>query len=177
MLDANRVQEKWFAFCNSVQLFIIIVLAMIQICLREVIQCCSPCFQSHSVVLQKNYAFISTKVYAHQLFVSLEIFIKMVMNSEAGLFLLQIQILLCQRLLTCFACLQALLHACIACSLKPSIDWIAASDLEDESANMVLSLYSCMQIPLMHLLEKLTLYLHFSVFHRHQKLMLLHGRH
>ncbi|OAY61899.1 CTP synthase isoform X2 [Manihot esculenta] len=31
---------------------------------------------------------------------------------------------------------KALLHACIACSLKPSIDWIAASDLEDESANM-----------------------------------------
>ncbi|XP_052479912.1 uncharacterized protein LOC105802977 isoform X3 [Gossypium raimondii] len=27
----------------------------------------------------------------------------------------------------------ALLHACIACSLKPSIDWIAASDLEDDS--------------------------------------------
>ncbi|KAH9703502.1 CTP synthase [Citrus sinensis] len=31
---------------------------------------------------------------------------------------------------------QALLHACIACSLKPSIDWIAASDLEDESAKL-----------------------------------------
>ncbi|GAV57018.1 GATase domain-containing protein/CTP_synth_N domain-containing protein, partial [Cephalotus follicularis] len=29
---------------------------------------------------------------------------------------------------------KALLHACIACSLRPSIDWIAASDLEDESA-------------------------------------------
>ncbi|PKI73944.1 hypothetical protein CRG98_005669, partial [Punica granatum] len=29
---------------------------------------------------------------------------------------------------------KALLHACIACSLKPAIDWIAASDLEDESA-------------------------------------------
>ncbi|KAL8259154.1 hypothetical protein R6Q59_027107 [Mikania micrantha] len=29
---------------------------------------------------------------------------------------------------------KALLHACIACSLKPSIEWIAASDLEDESA-------------------------------------------
>ncbi|OMO63959.1 CTP synthase [Corchorus capsularis] len=29
---------------------------------------------------------------------------------------------------------KALLHACIACSLKPSIDWIAASDLEDDSA-------------------------------------------
>ncbi|KAH7837803.1 hypothetical protein Vadar_018140 [Vaccinium darrowii] len=27
---------------------------------------------------------------------------------------------------------KALLHACIACSLKPSVDWIAASDLEDE---------------------------------------------
>ncbi|XP_020529851.1 CTP synthase isoform X2 [Amborella trichopoda] len=26
---------------------------------------------------------------------------------------------------------KALLHACIACSLKPSIEWIAASDLED----------------------------------------------
>ncbi|KAJ8438164.1 hypothetical protein Cgig2_033043 [Carnegiea gigantea] len=31
---------------------------------------------------------------------------------------------------------QALLHACIACSLKPTIDWIAASDLEDESAKL-----------------------------------------
>uniref|UniRef100_A0A803LF84 CTP synthase n=1 Tax=Chenopodium quinoa TaxID=63459 RepID=A0A803LF84_CHEQI len=30
--------------------------------------------------------------------------------------------------------LRALLHACIACSMKPAIDWIAASDLEDESA-------------------------------------------
>ncbi|XP_026446191.1 CTP synthase-like [Papaver somniferum] len=30
---------------------------------------------------------------------------------------------------------KALLHACIACSLKPSIDWIAASDLEDATAN------------------------------------------
>ncbi|KAL0420095.1 UNVERIFIED_CONTAM: CTP synthase [Sesamum radiatum] len=29
---------------------------------------------------------------------------------------------------------KALLHACIACSLKPEIDWIAASDLEDDSA-------------------------------------------
>ncbi|KAG6417761.1 hypothetical protein SASPL_119954 [Salvia splendens] len=28
----------------------------------------------------------------------------------------------------------ALLHACIACSLKPAIDWIAASDLEDDNA-------------------------------------------
>ncbi|KAK9136728.1 hypothetical protein Sjap_007322 [Stephania japonica] len=27
--------------------------------------------------------------------------------------------------------IKALLHACIACSLKPSIDWVAASDLED----------------------------------------------
>ncbi|KMT09930.1 hypothetical protein BVRB_5g121470 [Beta vulgaris subsp. vulgaris] len=30
--------------------------------------------------------------------------------------------------------IKALLHACIACSTKPAIDWIAASDLEDESA-------------------------------------------
>ncbi|XP_027936047.1 CTP synthase-like isoform X1 [Vigna unguiculata] len=29
---------------------------------------------------------------------------------------------------------KALLHACVARSFKPSIDWIAASDLEDESA-------------------------------------------
>ncbi|XP_047983799.1 CTP synthase-like [Salvia hispanica] len=29
---------------------------------------------------------------------------------------------------------KALLHACIACSLKPAIDWIAASDLEDDNA-------------------------------------------
>jgi hypothetical protein len=41
----------------------------------------------------------------------------------------------------CYAlfCLQALLHACIACSLKPSIDWIAASDLEEDSAESVLN--------------------------------------
>lgn len=32
--------------------------------------------------------------------------------------------------------IKALLHACIACSLKPTIDWIAASDLEDESAKL-----------------------------------------
>ncbi|XP_024973595.1 CTP synthase [Cynara cardunculus var. scolymus] len=31
---------------------------------------------------------------------------------------------------------KALLHACIACLLKPSIEWIAASDLEDESAKL-----------------------------------------
>ncbi|KAG9459577.1 hypothetical protein H6P81_004085 [Aristolochia fimbriata] len=31
---------------------------------------------------------------------------------------------------------KALLHACIACSLKPSVQWIAASDLEDESAKL-----------------------------------------
>ncbi|CAL9029105.1 unnamed protein product [Prunus brigantina] len=31
---------------------------------------------------------------------------------------------------------KALLHACVACSLKPSIDWIAASDLEDDSAKL-----------------------------------------
>ncbi|XP_010931725.1 uncharacterized protein [Elaeis guineensis] len=29
---------------------------------------------------------------------------------------------------------KALLHACVSCSLKPSIQWIAASDLEDDSA-------------------------------------------
>ncbi|RXH84461.1 hypothetical protein DVH24_027360 [Malus domestica] len=32
---------------------------------------------------------------------------------------------------------KALLHACVACSLKPSIDWIAASDLEDDSAKLI----------------------------------------
>ncbi|KAK1293899.1 hypothetical protein QJS10_CPA16g01619 [Acorus calamus] len=31
---------------------------------------------------------------------------------------------------------KALLHACIACSLKPIIEWVAASDLEDESEKM-----------------------------------------
>ncbi|BFG31180.1 hypothetical protein CerSpe_174540 [Prunus speciosa] len=31
---------------------------------------------------------------------------------------------------------KALLHACVACSLKPSIDWIAASDLEDDTAEL-----------------------------------------
>ncbi|XP_026435516.1 CTP synthase-like [Papaver somniferum] len=30
---------------------------------------------------------------------------------------------------------KALLHTCIACSIGPSIDWIAASDLEDATAN------------------------------------------
>ncbi|KAL3648092.1 hypothetical protein CASFOL_009060 [Castilleja foliolosa] len=28
---------------------------------------------------------------------------------------------------------KALLHACIACSVKPAIDWVAASDLEDDT--------------------------------------------
>ncbi|EXB95703.1 CTP synthase [Morus notabilis] len=32
--------------------------------------------------------------------------------------------------------MKALLHACIACSLKPSIGWIAASDLEEDSAKL-----------------------------------------
>ncbi len=32
---------------------------------------------------------------------------------------------------------QALLHASVACSLKPSIQWIAASDLEDATATSV----------------------------------------
>lgn len=32
--------------------------------------------------------------------------------------------------------IKALLHACVACSLKPSVEWIAASDLEDESARV-----------------------------------------
>ncbi|GFZ04537.1 CTP synthase family protein [Actinidia rufa] len=31
---------------------------------------------------------------------------------------------------------KALLHACIACSLKPSVDWIAASDLDDDSKQL-----------------------------------------
>lgn len=30
--------------------------------------------------------------------------------------------------------LKALLHACVACSLKLSVEWVAASDLEDEAA-------------------------------------------
>lgn len=33
--------------------------------------------------------------------------------------------------------MQALLHACIACSLKPAVDWIAASDLEEDGAKLV----------------------------------------
>ncbi|KAK3020581.1 hypothetical protein RJ639_046931 [Escallonia herrerae] len=36
---------------------------------------------------------------------------------------------------------KALLHACIACSLKPLVDWIAASDLEDDSAKLVSSYF------------------------------------
>ncbi|KAA3475099.1 CTP synthase [Gossypium australe] len=39
---------------------------------------------------------------------------------------------------------KALLHACIACSLKPSIDWIAASDLEEDSAE---SNAECVLVP------------------------------
>ncbi|KAI0489388.1 hypothetical protein KFK09_029230 [Dendrobium nobile] len=31
---------------------------------------------------------------------------------------------------------KALLHACVACSLKPSVQWIAASDLEEENARL-----------------------------------------
>ncbi|KAA3471435.1 CTP synthase [Gossypium australe] len=38
--------------------------------------------------------------------------------------------------------LLALLHACIACSLKPSIDWIAASDLEDDTAQSAPEAYA-----------------------------------
>ncbi|KAK1354293.1 CTP synthase [Heracleum sosnowskyi] len=37
---------------------------------------------------------------------------------------------------------KALLHACIACSLKPSVDWIAASDLEDDSAKLTPELHA-----------------------------------
>ncbi|KAL6505061.1 hypothetical protein OROGR_024878 [Orobanche gracilis] len=37
---------------------------------------------------------------------------------------------------------KALLHACIACSLKPAIDWIAASDLEDNSAKSTPEAYA-----------------------------------
>ncbi|KAG7570211.1 hypothetical protein ISN45_Aa04g028310 [Arabidopsis thaliana x Arabidopsis arenosa] len=32
---------------------------------------------------------------------------------------------------------KALLHACISCSLKPHIEWIAASNLKDESEKSV----------------------------------------
>ncbi|XP_028781944.1 CTP synthase isoform X1 [Neltuma alba] len=38
--------------------------------------------------------------------------------------------------------IKALLHACIACSLRPSIDWIAASDLEDDSAESTPEAYA-----------------------------------
>ncbi|KAI9080415.1 hypothetical protein K1719_037809 [Acacia pycnantha] len=38
--------------------------------------------------------------------------------------------------------IKALLHACIACSVRPSIDWIAASDLEDESAESAPKAYA-----------------------------------
>ncbi|PKU78681.1 CTP synthase-like [Dendrobium catenatum] len=31
---------------------------------------------------------------------------------------------------------KALLHACVACSLRPSVEWVAASDLDDESARL-----------------------------------------
>ncbi|CAI8603730.1 unnamed protein product [Vicia faba] len=34
---------------------------------------------------------------------------------------------------------KALLHACVARSVRPSIDWIAASDLEDDSAQSVMA--------------------------------------
>ncbi|KZV44150.1 CTP synthase [Dorcoceras hygrometricum] len=37
---------------------------------------------------------------------------------------------------------KALLHACIACSLRPAIDWIAASDLEDDSAESTPEAYA-----------------------------------
>lgn len=37
---------------------------------------------------------------------------------------------------------KALLHACIACSFKPSIDWIAATDLEDESSKSTPEAYA-----------------------------------
>jgi CTP synthase len=37
----------------------------------------------------------------------------------------------------CLILLQALLHSSVACSLKPSIQWVAASDLEDAAATSV----------------------------------------
>ncbi|XP_072966924.1 uncharacterized protein [Typha angustifolia] len=37
---------------------------------------------------------------------------------------------------------KALLHACVACSFRPSIQWIAASDLEDESERMTPEAYA-----------------------------------
>lgn len=37
---------------------------------------------------------------------------------------------------------KSLLHACIACSLRPSVDWIAASDLEDDSAKTAPEAYA-----------------------------------
>ncbi|XP_017242544.1 uncharacterized protein LOC108214841 [Daucus carota subsp. sativus] len=37
---------------------------------------------------------------------------------------------------------KALLHACISCSLKPAVDWIAASDLEDDSAKLTPELHA-----------------------------------
>ncbi|URE08809.1 CTP synthase [Musa troglodytarum] len=36
---------------------------------------------------------------------------------------------------------KALLHSCVACSLRPSVEWIAASDLEDESARVTPEAY------------------------------------
>ncbi|CAL9055616.1 unnamed protein product [Musa banksii] len=36
---------------------------------------------------------------------------------------------------------KALLHACVACSFRPSVEWIAASDLEDESARVTPEAY------------------------------------
>ncbi|KAL1293681.1 hypothetical protein HN51_054307 [Arachis hypogaea] len=38
--------------------------------------------------------------------------------------------------------IKALLHACVALSLRPSIDWIAASDLEDDSAKSTPQAYA-----------------------------------
>lgn len=38
--------------------------------------------------------------------------------------------------------IKALLHACVACSMKPSVEWVAASDLEDESATLTPEAYA-----------------------------------
>lgn len=54
---------------------------------------------------------------------------------------------------------QALLHACIACSLKPQIEWIAASDLEDESEKSVYTTTPLMSFILLEFLDQESLYM------------------
>lgn len=71
---------------------------------------------------------------------------------------------------------QALLHACIACSLKPQIEWIAASDLEDESEKSVYTIFLNLSDQELYAILLLFCLKHQFLLCRLRKHMLLLGR-